>query len=131
MNNHFDKPPHANADWTIDQGWSEYSAEEHNTWDVLYSRLMEVLPNRAAPEFLGGLKALALDKGGIPDFEIMSDELEALTGWRVVAVPGLVPDEVFFEHLANRRFPAGSFIRRPDQLDYIQERDVFHDVFGH
>ena len=131
MNNHFDKPPHANADWTIDQGWSEYSAEEHNTWDVLYSRLMEVLPNRAAPEFLNGLKALALDKGGIPNFEIMSDELEALTGWRVVAVPGLVPDEVFFEHLANRRFPAGSFIRRPDQLDYIQEPDVFHDVFGH
>ncbi|MDG1826220.1 MAG: phenylalanine 4-monooxygenase [Henriciella sp.] len=131
MNNHFDKPPHANTDWTIDQGWSEYSAEEHNTWDVLYSRLMEVLPNRAAPEFLNGLKALALDKGGISDFEIMSDELEALTGWRVVAVPGLVPDEVFFEHLANRRFPAGSFIRRPDQLDYIQEPDVFHDVFGH
>lgn len=131
MNNHFDKPPHANSDWTIDQGWNDYSAEEHNTWDVLYSRLMDVLPNRAAPEFLDGLKALALDRGGIPNFETMSDELEALTGWRVVAVPGLVPDEVFFEHLANRRFPAGSFIRRPDQLDYIQEPDVFHDVFGH
>ena len=131
MSNHFEKPPHANADWTIDQGWSNYKAEEHGTWDILYARLLDVLPNRAAPEFLDGLKALDLGRGGIPDFEKMSDELEALTGWRVVAVPGLVPDEVFFEHLANRRFPAGNFIRKRDQLDYIQEPDVFHDVFGH
>jgi len=131
MSNHFEKPPHANADWTIDQGWSDYTAEEHGTWDILYTRLLDVLPNRAAPEFLDGLKALDLGRGGIPDFEKMSDELEVLTGWRVVAVPGLVPDEVFFEHLANRRFPAGNFIRKRDQLDYIQEPDVFHDVFGH
>lgn len=131
MSNHFEKPPHASADWTIDQGWSNYTAEEHGTWDILYARLLDVLPNRAAPEFLDGLKALDLGRGGIPDFEKMSDELEALTGWRVVAVPGLVPDEVFFEHLANRRFPAGNFIRKRDQLDYIQEPDVFHDVFGH
>lgn len=131
MNNHFAKPAHARDDWTIDQGWSDYTVQDHKTWDVLYERLMKVLPNRAAPEFLNGLEALDLHRGGIPDFERMSDELEALTGWRVVAVPGLVPDEVFFEHLANRRFPAGSFIRKPDQLDYIQEPDVFHDVFGH
>lgn len=131
MSNHFEKPPHANADWTIDQGWSNYTAEEHGTWDILYARLLDVLPNRAAPEFIDGLKALDLGRGGIPEFEKMSDELEALTGWRVVAVPGLVPDEVFFEHLANRRFPAGNFIRKRDQLDYIQEPDVFHDVFGH
>ena len=131
MNNHFAKPADAREDWTIDQGWSEYTDEEHTTWDVLYERLMKVLPNRAAPEFVKGLEALDLHRGGIPDFDRMSDELESLTGWRVVAVPGLVPDEVFFEHLANRRFPAGNFIRKPDQLDYIQEPDVFHDVFGH
>ncbi|MHA7900603.1 MAG: phenylalanine 4-monooxygenase [Henriciella sp.] len=131
MNNHFAKPAHARDDWTIDQGWSSYTAEEHQVWDTLYERLMKVLPGRAAPEFLNGLKALDLHRGGIPNFETMSDELEALTGWRVVAVPGLVPDDVFFEHLANRRFPAGNFIRKPDQLDYIQEPDVFHDVFGH
>lgn len=118
-------------DYTIPQDWESYTAEEHNTWDVLYQRLMKVLPGRADKAFLDGLKALDLGKGGIPHFERMSDELEALTGWRVVAVPGLVPDEVFFDHLANRRFPAGNFIRRPDQLDYIQEPDVFHDVFGH
>lgn len=131
MSNHFEKPADANPDWTIDQGWDRYTSEEHKTWDTLYERLMKVLPDRAAPEFLSGLKALALDRGGIPNFEAMSDELEALTGWRVVAVPGLVPDDVFFDHLANRRFPAGNFIRKPDQLDYIQEPDVFHDVFGH
>ena len=131
MSNHSERPAHARADWTIDQGWSDYTAEEHAVWDILYKRQMDVLPGRAAPEFLDGLKALDLGKGGIPEFEAMSDELEALTGWRVVAVPGLVPDEVFFDHLANRRFPAGQFIRKRAQLDYLQEPDVFHDVFGH
>ena len=118
-------------DYTIPQDWESYTAEEHGTWDTLYERLMKVLPGRADDAFLDGLKALDLGSGGIPHFERMSDELEKLTGWRVVAVPGLVPDEVFFDHLANRRFPAGNFIRKPDQLDYIQEPDVFHDVFGH
>jgi phenylalanine-4-hydroxylase len=125
----FDAGP--NGDYTIDQNWSAYSAEEHAVWDLLYKRQMDVLPGRAADEFLEGLKLLNLAKGGIPDFETMSDELEALTGWRVVAVPGLVPDAVFFEHLANRRFPAGQFIRKRSELDYLQEPDVFHDVFGH
>ncbi|MEM7740920.1 MAG: phenylalanine 4-monooxygenase [Pseudomonadota bacterium] len=118
-------------DYTIPQEWERYTAEEHGVWDKLYARLMDVLPGRADQAFLNGLNALDLGKGGIPHFERMSDELEALTGWRVVAVPGLVPDAVFFDHLANRRFPAGNFIRRADQLDYIQEPDVFHDVFGH
>ncbi|MCQ8184678.1 phenylalanine 4-monooxygenase [Parvularcula sp. BGMRC 0090] len=118
-------------DYTIPQDWESYTAEEHGTWDTLYKRLMKVLPGRADQAFIDGLKALDLGRGGIPHFERMSDELETLTGWRVVAVPGLVPDEVFFDHLANRRFPAGNFIRKPDQLDYIQEPDVFHDVFGH
>jgi len=120
-----------NGDYTIDQNWKNYTAEEHSVWDLLYKRQMDVLPGRAADEFLEGLKLLDLARGGIPDFEIMSDELEALTGWRVVAVPGLVPDAVFFEHLANRRFPAGQFIRKRNELDYLQEPDVFHDVFGH
>ncbi|RIJ22318.1 phenylalanine 4-monooxygenase [Henriciella barbarensis] len=131
MSNHSEKPANARDDWTIDQGWSDYTADEHAVWDLLYKRQMDVLPGRAAPEFLDGLKALDLGKGGIPEFEAMSDELEALTGWRVVAVPGLVPDEVFFDHLANRRFPAGQFIRKRNELDYLQEPDVFHDVFGH
>lgn len=124
-------PPGAAADWTISQGWERYTAEEHATWDTLFARQSRLLPGRASDAYLRGLDALKLSDGGIPHFEELSDRLERLTGWRVVAVPGLVPDEVFFDHMANRRFVAGNFIRRPDQLDYLQEPDVFHDVFGH
>lgn len=129
------KPKHpsdpSRPDFTIDQNWSSYTLDEHKVWDALYQRQMEVLPGRAADDFMQGLHALELGRGGIPSFAEISEELNALTGWSVVAVPGLVPDAIFFEHLANRRFPAGNFIRRADQLDYIQEPDVFHDVFGH
>ncbi|WP_425230729.1 phenylalanine 4-monooxygenase [Sphingomonas sp.] len=124
-------PPGAAADWTVPQGWHRYTAAEHATWDTLYARQSRLLPGRASAAYLRGLDALRLSERGIPDFEELSDRLEALTGWRVVAVPGLVPDAVFFDHMANRRFVAGNFIRRPDQLDYLQEPDVFHDVFGH
>ncbi|MEH6757652.1 MAG: phenylalanine 4-monooxygenase [Parasphingorhabdus sp.] len=128
----YDKPPaHANADWTIDQNWSGYSAEDHATWDTLFARQREMLPGRAAQAFLDGIDILQLTKPGIPDFEELNKILMDATGWQVVAVPGLVPDAVFFEHLANRRFVSGHFIRRPDQLDYLQEPDIFHDVFGH
>jgi phenylalanine-4-hydroxylase len=128
----FGAPPEGAAeDWTIPQGWDRYTAEEHQTWVTLYERQQKVLPGRACEPFMRGLDALDLHGDGIPDFEKISEKLRALTGWSVVAVPGLVPDEVFFDHLANRRFPAGNFIRRPDQLDYLQEPDVFHDVFGH
>ncbi len=124
-------PPGAAADWTISQNWRAYTEVEHDTWDVLYARQMKILPGRASDAFLNGLKALDLNTGGIPDFALMNAKLQALTGWTVVCVPGLVPDEVFFDHLANRRFPSGQFIRKPDQLDYLQEPDIFHDVFGH
>ncbi|MEZ5605555.1 MAG: phenylalanine 4-monooxygenase [Burkholderiaceae bacterium] len=123
------QPP--SADWTIDQGWDRYTAAEHATWKTLFERQSRLLPGRACDDFLSGLKDLPLRHDEIPHFEQLSDVLEKRTGWRVVAVPGLVPDEVFFDHLANRRFPAGQFIRKPDQLDYLEEPDVFHDVFGH
>ena len=121
----------ARADWTIDQGWASYTPEDHQVWLTLYDRQAALLPGRACEPFLGGLKALDLRGQGVPNFDVINARLGALTGWKVVAVPGLVPDEVFFEHLANRRFPAGRFIRKPDQLDYLEEPDVFHDVFGH
>jgi phenylalanine-4-hydroxylase len=124
-------PPGARPDWTIDQDWDAYTAAEHQVWMTLYERQSKLLPGRACDAFLKGLDALDLHRGGIPDFNRINEELNRLTGWSVVAVPGLVPDEVFFEHLANRRFPAGQFIRKADQLDYLQEPDVFHDVFGH
>jgi phenylalanine-4-hydroxylase len=124
-------PPGARADWTIDQDWAAYTPAEHQVWMTLYERQAALLPGRACDAFLNGLDALDLHRGGIPEFERINEELRRLTGWSVVAVPGLVPDDVFFDHLANRRFPAGRFIRKPDELDYLQEPDVFHDVFGH
>ncbi|MBC2667554.1 phenylalanine 4-monooxygenase [Novosphingobium piscinae] len=125
------RPQGAAPDWTIDQGWEHYSPAEHALWDRLFARQASMLKGRAAPEFLAGLEVLRMDRPGIPDFADLSERLMARTGWQVVAVPGLVPDEVFFAHLAERRFVAGNFIRRPDQIDYLQEPDVFHDVFGH
>jgi len=124
-------PAGARADWTIDQGWSGYSEAEHQVWITLYERQAATLEGRACEPFLKGLEALDLHRSGIPDFGRINAELTRLTGWSVVAVPGLVPDEVFFDHLANRRFPAGRFIRKPQELDYLQEPDIFHDVFGH
>lgn len=124
-------PPGARPDWTIDQDWASYTPAEHEVWMTLYARQAELLPERACDAFLHGMDALDLHRGGIPEFARINEELKRLTGWTVVAVPGLVPDDVFFEHLANRRFPAGRFIRKPHELDYLQEPDVFHDVFGH
>ncbi len=123
--------PDIAGDYTVPQRWAAYTDEEHAVWDLLGQRQARLLPGRACEAFLSGLESLGLQAGGIPDFERLSEVLTARTGWRIVAVPGLVPDDVFFEHLANRRFPAGRFIRRRDQLDYLQEPDVFHDVFGH
>lgn len=124
-------PPGANADWTIPQEWDRFSESEHRVWDTLFARQAAMLPGRACDAFLRGIDVLKLEKPGIPDFAELNKRLMAATGWQVVAVPGLVPDEVFFDHLANRRFVSGNFIRRADQLDYLQEPDVFHDVFGH
>ena len=128
----FEAPPEgAAADWTIPQNWAAYTDVEHETWNTLYARQMKILPGRACEAYMRGLDALDLNMGGIPDFEVMNPKLQALTGWTVVCVPGLVPEDVFFDHLANRRFVSGQFIRKPDQLDYLQEPDIFHDVFGH
>jgi phenylalanine-4-hydroxylase len=119
------------ADWTIDQGWENYSPAEHATWKTLFERQTRLLPGRACDEFVQGMRELPIGADQIPDFRRLSEVLMRRTGWQVVAVPGLVPDEVFFEHLANRRFPSGHFIRKPHELDYLEEPDVFHDVFGH
>lgn len=118
-------------DWTIDQGWSSYTAQEHAVWKTLFERQSRLLPGHACDEFIRGMQDLPIGPEQIPNFEQLSEVLSKRTGWQVVAVPGLVPDDVFFEHLANRRFPSGQFIRKPHELDYLEEPDVFHDVFGH
>ena len=119
------------ADFTIDQMWERYSREEHEIWTTLYDRQMKVLQGRAAPEHFKGLDLLNLNEGGIPDFRRVNEKLEKLTGWTVVTVPGLIPEKDFYDHLANRRFVSGRFIRDGHKLDYLPEPDIFHDVFGH
>ena len=118
-------------DWTIDQGWENYGVEQHDIWKTLFERQTRLLPGRACDEFVAGMQALPIGPDRIPDFRQLSEVLMRHTGWQIVAVPGLVPDDVFFDHLANRRFPAGNFIRERSKLDYLEEPDVFHDVFGH
>jgi phenylalanine-4-hydroxylase len=124
-------PEGAEADWTIPQRWSDYTTAEHAIWNLLFRRQVRQLQDRVAPAFLKGVDALGLRPNGIPRFADLNERLEDLTGWSVVAVPGIVPEAIFFDHLAHRRFVAGRFIRTAAQLDYLQEPDVFHDVFGH
>ena len=119
------------VDYTIDQGWSHYTPQEHAVWNTLFERQTHLLPGLACDAFVQGMRDLPMGAEQIPDFKALSEALLPRTGWQVVAVPGLVPDEVFFRHLANRRFPAGNFIRKAHELDYLEEPDVFHDVFGH
>lgn len=124
------KPDHITVDW-LEPQQRKYSESEHAVWDTLYNRQMAILQDRACDQFFKGVRDLNFDHGGVPDFNETNEILSSMTGWSVVPVPMLIPDHVFFYHLANKRFPAGNFIRRPDQLNYIEEPDVFHDVFGH
>ncbi len=128
-NRYADSP--RNADYTIDQRWHSYTREEHDRWDRLFKNQTAILPGRAADEFTRAMLDLRLSEAGIPDMEKLSDRLEKMTGWRVVPVTDLVPDDIFFDHLANRRFPAGAFIRPEEEFDYLEEPDIFHDIFGH
>jgi phenylalanine-4-hydroxylase len=118
-------------DGTIDQDWRLYAPAEHGVWRTLFARQSALLADRAAPEFLEGIRRFGIAADAIPDFRRLNDTLHRATGWTIVAVPGLVPDDVFFDHLAHRRFPSTCFIRQPHELDYLEEPDVFHDVFGH
>jgi phenylalanine-4-hydroxylase len=120
----------ARADHTIEQDWSAYTAHEHALWRKLYDRQMRLVPRYACEEFLHTLERLDAS-GGIPRFAEISRKLRRATGWELVAVPGLIPDLAFFEHLANRRFPVTDWLRRPEEAEYIVEPDVFHDFFGH
>lgn len=121
---------HARPDFTLDQDMAEYSAADHATWRTLFARQSALLPRHAASAFRECLARLPFPDG-VPDFARVSDLLQPATGWRLVAVPGLIPDGAFFEHLAARRFPVTHWIRRPEELDYIVEPDIFHDCFGH
>ena len=123
---------HANEDMTIDYSWDDLTAADHAMWCKLYARNMPILADRACSEYLAGIKALDFDnEAGIPHFDRVNEKLAKLTGWQMVWVPGLVPVEKFFPMLAARKFPMTAFIRKPEEEDYLQEPDVFHEMFGH
>lgn len=120
----------ADAHYVVAQNWDRYTPEQHALWRKLYRRQAALLPGRACDVFIESLARFSAEDS-IPHFDQASDALEKATGWRLVAVPGLVPDQIFFEHLANRRFPVTVWLREPHEFDYIVEPDVFHDFFGH
>lgn len=115
----------------VEQPWDDYSDDDHATWATLYARQREVLPGRASDEFLAAQDAMGMTPDQIPKFSDLNEVLREATGWTLMGVEGLLPELDFFDHLANRRFPVTWWIRRPDQIDYIEEPDLFHDLFGH
>jgi phenylalanine-4-hydroxylase len=119
------------ATGVVAQPWADYTPGEHEVWDTLFARQRALLPGRACREFLDGVERFGLGAGGIPKFSELNKVLASATGWELVGVEGLLPDNVFFDHLAHRRFPVTWWIRKPDQLDYLSEPDLFHDLFGH
>jgi len=121
----------AAADYTVEQHWENYTREEHDIWRALYARQIRMIEKYAAREFVEGTRALGASADRIPRIDDTNRILEPLSGWRIVAVPGLIPEEHFFAHLANRRFPVTVWIRKPEELDYLVEPDIFHDFFGH
>jgi phenylalanine-4-hydroxylase len=118
------------TDYTVDQDYSRYTADEQDLWKRLYARQSALVPLYACDEFIEILGALNFG-AGIPHFDEINAKLFPATRWTLVAVPGLLPDDVFFTHLANRRFPVSVWLRTPAEFEYIVEPDIFHDFFGH
>ena len=115
----------------VEQPWASYTAADHATWATLYARQQDVLPQRASRTFLDNLTRMRMHGDAIPKFDELNLALRKATGWELIGVEGLLPELTFFDHLANRRFPVTWWIRKPEQLDYLAEPDLFHDLFGH
>ena len=113
------------------EGFIDYTKEENNTWEYLYRRQMNIIEGRACEQYIEGLKILGLSENAIPQLPDVNRALQKTTGWEVAAVPALIPFGTFFELLANKQFPAATFIRRKEDIDYLQEPDIFHEIYGH
>ena len=120
----------AAPDYSVEQDWARYGADEHALYRCLFERQSKLVPRYACPEWIEAIAGLDSARE-IPKFDQVSPKLRRRTGWEIVAVPGLIPDDAFFTHLANRRFPVTVWLRKPEEFDYIVEPDVFHDFFGH
>jgi phenylalanine-4-hydroxylase len=113
------------------QDYSRYTAEDHRVWTILFERQLGAVRAKAAPEFLDGIIKSEFRNDAIPDFMLLNATLRSITGWELYAVPGIIDSKVFFEVMAGRKFPATTWIRSMNQLNYLEEPDMFHDVFGH
>ncbi len=118
------------ADGTVPQHHAAIPEQDHATWRELVRRQRPLWQRHAARPWREGLARLDCE-GGIPDFAAASAKLRAMTGWSLVGVPGLIEEGLFFDHLAARRFPVTVWIRRPEEMDYLEEPDIFHDFAGH
>ncbi|MGN6058035.1 MAG: phenylalanine 4-monooxygenase [Sphingomicrobium sp.] len=126
-----DQPLRRWQDYVVPQCWESFTPDDHAVWDLLFARQVELLGSRVVSAFFDGIDLLRLSHPGVPDVQGLNAILEPRTGWRTVAVPGLVPDDIFFAMLRERVFPVGNFIRKREQLDYLEAPDCFHDMFGH
>lgn len=115
----------------VEQPWADYTETDHRVWATLFERQRELLVGRASEEFMRSKRAMGMTADRIPKFDDLNRMLRAATGWELIGVQGLLPELDFFDHLANRRFPVTWWIRKPEQLDYLAEPDLFHDLFGH
>jgi phenylalanine-4-hydroxylase len=120
----------AALDYSVEQDWPAYTDDDHALYRRLFERQAKLVPKYACPEWIEAIAKLDA-ASGIPRFDEISEKMRRATGWEIVAVPGLIPDDAFFTHLANRRFPVTVWLRKPEEFDYIVEPDVFHDFFGH
>jgi phenylalanine-4-hydroxylase len=120
----------ARSDYSCEQAYGRYTAADHDTYRRLYTRQVQQLPGLACDEFIAAVQLLGAPEC-IPHFDAVSERLMRATGWQLVGVPGLIPEEAFFALLAARKFPVTDWIRRPEEFDYVVEPDVFHDLFGH
>ena len=128
----YDAPPEGvNADWTMPQSWAQFTERDHARWSQFAAKQTKALEGLACDTFLEGVRALELDRMGVPEYDVWNERLRDLTGWEVVAVPGVIPNEPFFKMLAERKFPVANFLRQGPSFEYNDEPDMFHDVYGH
>ncbi len=128
----YETPPEGvAADWSMPQNWDQFTAADHQRWHGMVETQTKALRGLASESFLAGVENIGLDEGGVPEFDEFNERFFKTTGWQVVAVPGVIPNQPFFKMLAERRFPVANFLRKGGAQDYNDEPDMFHDVYGH
>jgi len=115
----------------MSQDYQAYTAEDHEVWSLLYNRQIGIIKNIASQSYLDGMVKCGFKPKAVPRFDEVNIELDKATGWQIYVVPGLIDNKPFFQHLAKRQFPATTWLRSKAKLDYLEEPDMFHDVFGH